>query len=401
MTPPKSTRDEPPDVIIDGLKFPPFDLARLFRTVFVPGKGEKVAVLTDLPDPSAVRGLAFLQHEGRDVQRRAYHTLYEGLLARREELGLASVDFYAYRETGGSNLDLPEDTFTPAGERVPLREVYATHTIVMFSGRYSATAPATALAKEFRIRGATMHGLNDVILASGLAVDYEQVSARAERLRLACTRADRVRMEWRVECARGGPREIALTVELGRQEAQKSHGLVRELGDVANLPAGEVYFVPTGAEGRMPRTLEAEDGREETIAIVEVRGGRIVALDEVARGDPAAAKALLDTIAEDPNVGAITELGLGTQTLPFAGTDIQDEKILGTAHLATGRSDHLGGGIGPKDFKQARHASHNDILWTPTRPAGVALTRVSMEKDGAWTTLIEGYRAMPFLERLL
>ena len=33
---------------------------------------------------------------------------------------------------------------------------------------------------------------------------------------------------------------------------------------------------------------------------------------------------------------------LGTQELPVAGVDIQDEKILGTFHVATGRDDHLG-----------------------------------------------------------
>ena len=42
-------------------------------------------------------------------------------------------------------------------------------------------------------------------------------------------------------------------------------------------------------------------------------------------------------------IGALGELGFGTQVLPFSGRDIQDEKILGTIHVATGRDDHLGG----------------------------------------------------------
>ena len=48
-------------------------------------------------------------------------------------------------------------------------------------------------------------------------------------------------------------------------------------------------------------------------------------------------------LQQDPATGIIGELGFGTQLLPFSGKDIQDEKILGTCHVATGRSDHLGG----------------------------------------------------------
>ena len=56
------------------------------------------------------------------------------------------------------------------------------------------------------------------------------------------------------------------------QEAQKSHGLCPEgKPDVANLPAGEVYFVPKGAEGSFP--FRFSDG---TLAEMIVEGGKII-----------------------------------------------------------------------------------------------------------------------------
>jgi hypothetical protein len=378
--------------------FPPFDLARLFRTVFQPAPGERVAVLTDLFDPQEVVNLRFFERPGREVQRHARRLLYEGLLARKAELGIESVSFFAYRETGGSNLDLPETALTPEGEEVPIREIFARHTILLFMGRYSATAPATALAKEFGVRGATMHGVNETVIATGLSVDYEQVSARAERLRRALTRADRARMEWAVPGRRKGPQTISLMIELGRQEAQKSHGLVRTTGDIANLPAGEVYFVPVGAEGLLPRKLEDESG---TVAIYRVAEGRIVELLEVVSGSEEAARAIADLAQTDPATGTIGELGLGTQSLPFAGADIQDEKILGTAHLATGRSDHLGGPLGPASFRDPRHAKHEDILYAPNKTPEIELVRVYFEKDGISTKVIERYRPEPVLAALL
>ena len=55
------------------------------------------------------------------------------------------------------------------------------------------------------------------------------------------TRADWVEIDFEVD---GGRHTLKL--ELGRQEAQKSHGIVRGEPDVANLPAGEIYYVYDG-----------------------------------------------------------------------------------------------------------------------------------------------------------
>ena len=53
--------------------------------------------------------------------------------------------------------------------------------------------------KEFGFRGATLHGLNQIILDSGLSVDYNIVSEQAEQLRLGLTEADRFEMDFEVE----------------------------------------------------------------------------------------------------------------------------------------------------------------------------------------------------------
>jgi hypothetical protein len=68
-------------------------------------------------------------------------------------------------------------------------------------------------------------------------------------------------------------------------------------------------------------------------------------------------------LTDDPMTGVLGELGFGTQVLPVSGADIQDEKILGTCHLATGRDDHLGGHITPAKFKRHQNATHDDILF--------------------------------------
>jgi hypothetical protein len=369
-----------------------FDLGRLLKTVFSLEGGERYGVFTDLADLAKARDLAFLADPALKVQRHAYRTFFEGLRRLDGPLAPARVDFYLYEETGGSNLDLPGTVVTAAGEARPQRTVLAGLDIVLYVSRYSATAPITALAKEMGFRGATLHGTNDAILATGLSADYEKVSRRAERLRSACDGADEVRME--LTCA---GRTHVLTLDLRGRAAQKSHGLVRTLGDIANLPAGEVYFVPRDAWGAFPQRFEDEAG---TIAVLEVERGGIVRQLELVQGSQATVDRALRVIAEDPNAGQITELGLGTQSLPFAGADIQDEKILGTAHIATGRSDHLGGGIDSKAFKNPRNASHNDILFAPPKTPEVDL-RVVMTKGGREEVLIESYAPSAFVKALV
>ena len=68
--------------------------------------------------------------------------------------------------------------------------------------------------------------------------------------------------------------------------------------------------------------------------------------------------------------------------LPFSGRDIQDEKILGTIHVATGRSDHLGGKLTPKDFASRENATHDDILFAPHKTPEIRLLQARMLRDG-------------------
>ncbi|MFO1523028.1 MAG: hypothetical protein U1G05_13500 [Kiritimatiellia bacterium] len=90
---------------------------------------------------------------------------------------------FAYQTTGGSNLDLPATCVDAAGNVLNLEKaVCQVYNLILCISDYSATAPLTALAKKHGFRGSTMHAVNDVIIASGLSVDYNEVSRQAEKL---------------------------------------------------------------------------------------------------------------------------------------------------------------------------------------------------------------------------
>ena len=373
--------------------FPPFSLTRLLTTVFEPKGGERVAILIDLEDPADVKDFAFLKDPALTIQRHAYEVFYQGLQKGvLKEMGLKGGDFFAYKITGGSNLDLPDRAVTPDGHEVSLeKDVYPNYNLILCISTFSATAPLTAFAKQYGFRGATLHGLNEIILASGLAVDYNEVSKEAEKLRLGLTKADWFEVDYEVF-----DRKYTLKLICNQQEAQKSHGLCRGTEpDVANLPAGEVYYVPEGAEGQFP--LRYETG---TLALMDVKGGRIQQATLI-RGEQAEVDAHNAKLKSDPVTGEIGELGFGTQDLPVSGRDIQDEKVLGTMHVATGRSDHLGGHLVPGLFKEAKNATHDDILFSPAKTPEIEVTQVRMRRDGKTVVVLEHYQPAPYLLDLL
>lgn len=369
--------------------FAPFSLTRLLRTVFQPDKRERIGVLIDLPDPRHVKDLAFLKDEALSIQRIAWDTFYQVLKnGAAEALMLDTGGFYAYKITGGSNLDMPDEAWDVAGNQVSLeKDVYPNHGILLCISTFSATAPLTAFAKQYGFRGATLHGVNDIILSSGLSVDYREVSKEAEKLRLALTKADAFEIDYAMGDAR-----YTLRLIINQQEAHKSHGLCPPgAPDVANLPAGEVYYVPASAEGAFP--MYYEDG---TIGLMTVEKGHVVRATLI-EGNPETVAEHNRKLVGDPATGVIGELGFGTQRLPVSGRDIQDEKILGTMHVATGRSDHLGGDCVPDSFTDKSHATHDDILFAPFKTPKINVPQVRMYRDGKVTPVIEHYQPTAYL----
>ncbi|NQX02442.1 hypothetical protein HQ447_17425 [bacterium] len=375
----------------ENREFPPFDLVRLLSTVFEPTQDCRVCILIDFDEPQElIKNFAFLGQPQFPVQNKAHEHFYLGLQnGALDDLEMTGGEMFAYRCTRGSNLDLADDVWNDKGELLSLdRDIYSRYDLILCISTFSATAPLTAKCKEYGFRGATLHGLNEIILNSGLAVDYHEVSGDSERLRLAMTKADSIEIDFALEDGR------VLTAWLGLdgQEAQKSHGLcVGRTPDIANLPAGEVYFVPTDARGQFP--MKYEDG---TLGVLHVEN-RCIIHSTLIQGNQATIDAHNARLADDPMTGTLGELGFGTQVLPVSGADIQDEKVLGTCHLATGRDDHLGGDILPSMFKKHENSTHDDILFAPHKTPNFNISQVRMKRGAQEEVLIESFRPARYL----
>jgi leucyl aminopeptidase (aminopeptidase T) len=137
-----------------------------------------------------------------------------------------------------------------------------------------------------------------------------------------------------------------------------------------------------------------------TIALMDVVEGKIRQAT-LLKGNQETVDRHNALMKEDPVTGEIGELGFGTQLLPVSGADIQDEKIRGTVHVATGRSDHLGGDLTPDKFTDSGHATHDDILFAPHKTPEINVAQVRMYRDGHETVIMENFRPSPYIDQLL
>lgn len=133
-----------------------------------------------------------------------------------------------------------------------------------------------------------------------------------------------------------------LRLSLASREWKKDTGILRGQKAFGNLPAGETYIAPVedSAEGVLvvdkcfpgmllsePTRMTFEKGR-----VMHVEGG-------------AGAEFLRSAFAQHgDSARVVAELGIGTNPLArLQGNIITDEKVLGTIHVAVGRSDFFGG----------------------------------------------------------
>lgn len=147
-----------------------------------------------------------------------------------------------------------------------------------------------------------------------------------------------------------------------------------------NMPSGEVFTGPVedSAEGLIRFTYPAcYNGREVEDVVLRFVGGRVV--------DARAGKGeayLREMLAMDAGASALGEFGIGTnpRITTFTRTILFDEKILGTIHLALGRSYPETGGVN-------RSALHWDMIKDLRRGGAVYLDGEILQRDGEFVDL--------------
>jgi leucyl aminopeptidase (aminopeptidase T) len=188
-------------------------------------------------------------------------------------------------------------------------------------------------ASDAGARGATMPGVTDDMLARVMAVDFAIMGGRSRAVAGLLKEGSSAV----VTCPLG----TDLTLDLSGREGIADDGDLTGPGAFGNLPSGEGFIAPAGGDGRIVAASLAPLGLTDEPATLTVAGGRIVA------AEGGLGPEFLSRLTVHGEKGTnLAELGVGTNDrATLTGNMLEDEKILGTVHIAFGASAGIGGTV--------------------------------------------------------
>jgi len=195
---------------------------------------------------------------------------------------------------------------------------------------------ARKAASEAGARIATLPGVTEEMLARVMSADMEGLRRRGRAIADALSAGS----EARITSESGSD----LRLGLDGRDAIPDAGELTERRAFGNLPCGEGFIAPV--EGTTEGTLVVDGsiagvGIPDEPSTLTVEGGHLVA----ATGD-AGTKLMELLTAHGPDGTNVAELGIGAnEKAILTGNVLEDEKILGTAHVAFGASAAIGGKV--------------------------------------------------------
>jgi aminopeptidase len=205
---------------------------------------------------------------------------------------------------------------------------------------------ARRAASAAGVRVGTLPGVTEDIMVRCMNADYTRIAERTHKLCALMEGTNVIRVQ--------APSGTDVTLPIAGRRAHASSGLFREKGASGNLPTGEAYLAPL--EGQSNGVVVV-DGSMAGIGLL-TQPLRIVVkagYAEEITGGPEAEQlvALLEPHGRDAR--NVAEFGIGTNDRAMlTGVILEDEKVMGTIHIAFGDNKSMGGTV--------RVASHLDGL---------------------------------------
>jgi len=192
---------------------------------------------------------------------------------------------------------------------------------------------ASALGKRI----ATFPGITKDVMIRGLNADYNKIAKLTIKLTKMMDKTKIIRVT--------APNGTDITMSLEGRKAIASKGLFHKKGESGNLPTGEAFAAPM--EGKTEGVFVADGsfaviGMLKTPIKIKVEKGLAT---EITGGKEA--KELVKMLSSFGKKGRnIAEIGIGTNdSVKLSGMLLEDEKKIGTIHIALGDNKSMGGKI--------------------------------------------------------
>jgi leucyl aminopeptidase (aminopeptidase T) len=192
-------------------------------------------------------------------------------------------------------------------------------------------------ANKAAARVATLPGITREMMARTLSADYSVIAEMSRKMAGILTAGNVAQVT--------SPSGTDITVCIDGQEASADTGIYSNPGDFGNLPAGEAYIAPV--EGRSSGVIVI-DGSMSGLGVLK-NPIRMRVEDGYATEILGGSEAKILTRMLEPfgrPARNIAELGVGTNhQASITGLTLEDEKVLGTIHIALGNNASFGGPV--------------------------------------------------------
>jgi leucyl aminopeptidase (aminopeptidase T) len=218
---------------------------------------------------------------------------------------------------------------TPVAAAMVAAEVVLAPTIQSLSHTAARRA-----ATQAGVRIATLPGVTEDMLSRLMNADMRVLRRRGAAVAAALRSGE----EARITCKHGSDLRLGLEDRVPIADA----GVLNAPGAFGNLPCGEAFVAPTTGEGTL-----VVDGSIAGVGLVETPVELTVSDGHLTEATGPEGAALLEMLTAHGEDGTnVAELGIGTnEEATLTGNILEDEKILGTAHVAFGASAAIGGTV--------------------------------------------------------
>ncbi|GIK61098.1 MAG: hypothetical protein JETCAE03_03450 [Ignavibacteriaceae bacterium] len=197
-------------------------------------------------------------------------------------------------------------------------------------------ARRAASAKGVRI--ATFPGITKDVMIRGMNADYKSISKRTIRLTELLETGSEIKVT--------APAGTDISFSIKGRKAYASKGLFHAKGESGNLPTGEAFLAPV--EGTANGVF-VTDGSFAGLGLIKNVNIKIEVVNgyatKISGGTLAKKlKQQLDSVGKEAR--NIAEFGIGTNdSARLSGVLLEDEKVMGTIHIALGNNVSMGGSV--------------------------------------------------------
>ncbi len=200
--------------------------------------------------------------------------------------------------------------------------------VVMCPTRHSLThTKARKAATQKGARIATLPGITEEMFLRAVDIDYDEIRKRCEKVSDVLSKSSKVRI-----LTRSG---TDFRLEVARSKVIEDNGSYTRPKDYGNLPAGEVFLAPKDSAGVFVIDRLKDLCGPKTK--VSVRNNTVQEVFD---------KSLRELMWKYKNARNIAEFGIGVNPKAIlSGNTLEDEKVLGTCHIAFGSNFDFGGRV--------------------------------------------------------